>query len=118
MNILVVDDDLDLCAMLSRFFEKHGFVVRSAGDALQALDILERDPVDFIISDLMMPHMDGLTFLDTLKRDPRFASIPVVLLTAYPSDQIADKGMRKGAAFTLPKPIDFERLLNLVRFAE
>jgi two-component system chemotaxis response regulator CheY len=118
LNILVVDDDLDLCTMLSRFLEKQGFVVHSAGDALQALDLLERDRVDFVISDLMMPHMDGLSFLDILKKDPRFAEIPVVLLTAFPSDEVAEKGLRKGAAFTLPKPVDFDRLLTLIRFAE
>ncbi|MBX5480283.1 MAG: response regulator [Myxococcaceae bacterium] len=118
MKILVVDDDLDLCAMLSRFFEKHGFIVHSAGDALQALDILAREPIDFVIADLMMPHMDGITFLETLKQDSRYAHLPVVLLTAYPSEEILDKGMRKGAAFALPKPVDFERLLNLVRFAQ
>lgn len=104
--------------MLSRFFEKHGFVVHSAGDALQALDILGREPVDFVIADLMMPHMDGLSFLDTLKADPKLAHLPVVLLTAYPSEEVLDKGLRKGAAFALPKPIDFEHLLNLVRFAQ
>lgn len=117
-KILVVDDDLDLCTMLSRFFEKHGFVVHSAGDALQALDILSREEVDFIIADLMMPHLDGIGFLELLKRDPKHQNIPVVLLTAYPSPEILDKGLRKGAAFTLAKPIDFDRLLNLVRFAQ
>lgn len=118
VKILVVDDDLDLCTMLSRFFEKHGFMVHSAGDALHALDILGREQVDFVIADLMMPHMDGITFLDTLKQDPKLAHLPVVLLTAYPSEAILDKGMRKGAAFAMAKPIDFERLLNIVRFAQ
>lgn len=117
MNILVVDDDLELCKILSRFFEKHGFVVHSAGDALQALDILEREGIEFIITDLMMPHMDGISFLEVLKRDPRWKDLPVVILTAYPSDEIMDKGLRKGAAFTLSKPIDFNRLLTLVQFA-
>lgn len=118
MKILVVDDDLELCTMLSRFFEKHGFVVHSAGDALQALDILGREEVDFVIADLMMPHMDGISFLETLKADDRFRHLPVVLLTAYPSEEVLDKGLRKGAAFALSKPIDFDRLLTLVRFAQ
>lgn len=118
MKILVVDDDLDLCVMLSRFFEKHGFIVHSAGDALQALDVLGRQSIDFVVADIAMPHMNGLTFLDVLKGDPRYQNLPVVLLTAYPSPDVLEEGLRKGAAFTLAKPIDFDRLLNLVRFAQ
>ncbi len=104
--------------MLSRFFEKHGMVVHSAGDALQALDVLGREDVDFIISDLMMPYMDGVQFIELLKQDERHRNVPVIILTAYPSEEIVDKGMRKGAAFALSKPIDFDRLLNIVRFAQ
>ena len=117
VKILVVDDDLEMCALLSRFFEKHGYIVHSAGDALQALDILNRENVNFVIADLMMPHLDGISLIETLKQDPRHKDLPVVLLTAYPSEEILDKGLRKGAAFALSKPIDFERLLSLVRFA-
>lgn len=118
MNLLVVDDDIELCTILSRFFEKHGMIVHSAGDALQAMDVLEREPIEFVITDLMMPHMDGISFVQVLKADPRFRDIPVVILTAYPSEELLDKGLRKGAAFTLAKPIDFNRLLTLVRFAQ
>jgi two-component system, chemotaxis family, chemotaxis protein CheY len=118
LKILVVDDDLELCTMLSRFFEKHGMVVHSAGDALQALDVLGREDVDFIIADLMMPYMDGLQFVELLKQDERHRNVPIIILTAYPSAEVVDKGLRKGAAFALAKPIDFDRLLNIVRFAQ
>lgn len=118
MNLLVVDDDLELCAILSRFFEKHGIVVHAAGDALEALELLQRQPIEFVITDLMMPHMDGISFVQALKNDARWSHLPVVMLTAYPSEEIMDKGLRKGAAFMLAKPIDFDRLLTLVRFAQ
>jgi len=117
LDILVVDDDLELATMLSRYFERHGFTVRVEEDALRALDWLRQGTPAFIIADLMMPHMDGLQFVEALKRDERLAPIPVVLLTAYPDEEIFDKGLRKGAAFALPKPVDFDRLLTLVRFA-
>ncbi|MFD2667170.1 response regulator [Halomonas halophila] len=58
VNILVVDDDLELCTMLSRFLEMHGFTVYSASDALQALDVLERNQVSMVITDYVMPHME------------------------------------------------------------
>ena len=118
MRILVVDDDIELCKLLSRYLEKHGYQVTSAGDALQALDTLDREKVDFVITDLMMPMVDGLVFLQTLRADPRRKDLPVVFITAYPSDRKMEEALRKGAAFFLAKPIDFDRLLTIIRFAE
>jgi two-component system, chemotaxis family, chemotaxis protein CheY len=103
VNILVVDDDYELCTTLSRFLEMHGYTVYSASDALQALDIMERHSVGLVITDYMMPHLDGIHFTAMLKADPRFQSISV---------------LRKGVAITLQKPLDMGQLLNLVRFAE
>jgi CheY-like chemotaxis protein len=117
VNILVVDDDVDLCTMLSRYLEKHGHRVHSAQDALQALDILERHPIGLVLTDYMMPHMDGIRFTETLRADPRHVSLPVILLTAFHSDELADRGLRKGVAMALQKPVEFERLLNLIGFA-
>ena len=118
MEILVVDDDLELCTLLSRFLEKHGYKVHSAGDALQALDILERTRVGLIITDYMMPHMDGIHFTEVLKQDPRTRDVPVILVTAYLADEVTERSLRKGVALTLEKPIDFNRLLTLVKFSE
>ena len=118
VNILVVDDEVELCTLLSRFLEKHGQRVYSAQDALQAFDILERVPIQFIISDIRMPHVDGLRFVEILKKDPRFQAVPIILFTAAPSEQVSNRGLKSGAAMVLDKPVDFDRLLNLVRFAE
>ena len=118
MEILVVDDDLELCTLLSRFLEKHGYTVHSAGDALQALDVLERKQVGLIITDYMMPHMDGIRFTELLKQDPRTKDVPVILITAYPSEEVTERSLRKGVALALEKPIDFNRLLTLVKFSE
>ena len=118
MNILVVDDDLSLCSSLSQFLERNGYTVYSAGDALQALDVMERQPVELIITDYLMPHVDGIRFTEMLKADPRFANIPVLLITASPDVATTDKGLRKGVAMMLQKPVDMGQLLTLVRFAE
>lgn len=104
--------------MLSRFLEMHGYTVFSAADALQALDILERHSVGIIITDYIMPHLDGIHFTEMLKADPRFQAVPVLLMTASTDSAITDKGLRKGVAITLQKPLDMGQLLNLVRFAE
>lgn len=118
MDILVVDDDLALCTMLSRFLEKHGYTVHSAGDALQALDVLERTRVSLIITDYMMPHLDGIQFSEMLKEDPRTREVPIILITAHPEPSVTERSLRKGVALTLEKPIDFNRLLTLVKFSE
>lgn len=118
LNILVVDDDHALCLMLSRFLEKHGYTVYSASDALQALDILDRQRVGMVITDYAMPHMDGLRFTEMIKSDPRTQGIPVLMMTADPNVTRTDAGLRKGVAMTLPKPLDLEGLLTLVRFSE
>lgn len=118
MNILVVDDDTELCTMLSRFLEMHGYTVYSAADVLQALDILERHQVGMVITDYLMPHVDGIRFTEMLKADPRFQAIPVLLMTASTDTSVTDRGLRKGVALTLYKPLDMGQLLNLVRFAE
>jgi CheY-like chemotaxis protein len=117
VNILVVDDDVELCTLLSRFLEKHGYTVFSAADALQALDILERHTVGLVISDYRMPHLDGIQFTEMIKADPRHHGTPVILMTGN-ADAVGDKSLRKGVALTLEKPLDFNQLLNLVRFAE
>jgi CheY-like chemotaxis protein len=118
VNILVVDDDVNLCTGLSSYLEQHGYTVYSAADALQALDVLERQQIGLVITDYMMPHVDGIRFTEMLKADPRLQNIPVLLITASPEPEVMDKGMRKGVALTLQKPVDMGQLLNLVRFAE
>lgn len=118
MNILVVDDDHDVCVLLSRFLERHGYTVFSAGDALQALDVLERHTVGLILSDYQMPHMDGIRFTEALKQDPRTKNIPVILVTGHSAPDFTDRSLRSGIALTLQKPLDLDRLLTLVRFAE
>nr|WP_046714603.1 MULTISPECIES: response regulator [Myxococcus] len=118
VNILVVDDDLELCTLLSRFLEMHGYTVYSASDALQALDIMERNEVGMVITDYIMPHLDGIAFTEMLKADPRFQAIPVLLMTASTDGNVTEKGLRKGVALTLNKPLDMGQLLTLVRFAE
>ena len=89
-----------------------------ADDALQALVEIEQQKFGLVITDLMMPHLDGISLAEKLKGNPATAAIPVILMTAWPSEEVSDKGMRKGIALTLSKPIDFDRLLTLVKFAE
>jgi CheY-like chemotaxis protein len=62
--------------------------------------------------------VDGIRLTEMLKADPRFQPIPVLLITASPDVAMTDKGLRKGVAMMLHKPVDMGQLLTLVRFAE
>ncbi len=117
IKILVVDDDLELTTLIAKFLTKHGFAVLTAPDAIQAKALLLRERVRLVITDLMMPHQDGIAFSEELHGLPGYKDLPVILITAYPSDEIVDKGLRKGIALTLSKPLDFGKLLDLIGFA-
>ena len=112
-NVLVVEDDPDTREMVGRFLEMEGFGVRTAANGRQALDVLRGGAsACVILLDLMMPVMDGWEFRAAQTRDPRLATIPVVVVTAA------------GPAHAVPaidangwvsKPIDFDRLLETIQ---
>ena len=117
VQILVVDDDEAQANMIALFLRKHGYEIFTAGSPPEAMPILNSQQIRLVITDLMMPHADGITFAQQIHSTPRFKDLPVILITAWHTDEISDKGMRKGIALTMSKPIDFNKLLDLVGFA-
>lgn len=117
IRILIVDDDVELGTMIARFLTAHGYTTFTAPNALEAMVVLEKEPIKLLITDLMMPHLDGIHFAEQVHAMPKYKDLSVILITAYPSDEIIDKGMRKGVALTLSKPLDLSKLLDLVGFA-
>ena len=112
--ILLVEDNRDSNAALDLFLRAHGFEVVVAFDGQQGLERLRNGPrPDLILLDVMMPGKDGHAFRAEQLADPRFASIPVVVLSgAYDVGALAD---RLGARDYLTKPLDVQRLLDTVR---
>lgn len=80
--MLVVDDDEDSKLLVKSVFEKGGWTIATASDGAEALALLEKKEPTLILLDLMMPIMDGLEFTTTLRRNPQYAKIPIVVLTA------------------------------------
>jgi two-component system, chemotaxis family, chemotaxis protein CheY len=117
-RILVVDDDDAQTALIKRFLDRHGYQVTCSNSPVMALELLQ-EQADFklVITDLMMPHSDGISFTQALHELEHYKNLPVVLITAYPSDEMIEKGMRKGVALTLQKPLELSKLLDLVGFA-
>jgi DNA-binding response OmpR family regulator len=117
VNILIVDDDQAQTLMLATFLGKNGYRCFTAPDPVQAMETLMKEEIQLVITDLMMPHVDGISFTQQIHAVPRFKDLPVILITAYPSEELADKGMRRGVAMTLHKPLELSKLLDLVGFA-
>ncbi|HEY2593230.1 MAG TPA: response regulator [Chloroflexota bacterium] len=109
-RILVVDDEPLIRELVADALSETGFDVHSAASGVQALDLLRRWLPQAIVLDLMMPQMDG--FGEALRRDPRLASIPVLLVTAAHAPHDAAQRMRARAV--LPKPFEIDDLLDLV----
>jgi CheY-like chemotaxis protein len=114
-TVLVVEDDLDIRQALLEILEDNGFRAVGASDGAEALDFLlrARDLPCVILLDLMMPVMDGASFREAQRREPRLASIPVVVLSAYRDvDRHAD-GI--DAVSVLRKPPSVRELVNVLR---
>ena len=113
-TVLVVDDNADLRLMLERLLAPH-WAVRVASDGQEALELIAADAPDLVLSDVMMPRLDGFGLLAALRRDPATASIPVILLSARAGEDAAVSGLDAGADDYLVKPFSSVELLARVR---
>jgi DNA-binding response OmpR family regulator len=109
-RILLVDDDPWILRMVSTVLEKRGYVIDTANDGAEALRRADQSPPDLVITDVMMPGMDGWAFVKNLRAQTRFSFVPVIFLTALSSDDDRIRGFRLGADDYLPKPFRFEEL--------
>ncbi len=114
--ILIVDDNIDLLQFISEVLSPL-FKVVTANDGIEALQLLEQQqqPIDFIISDVMMPRMDGFELLEKLKSHPEWKKIPVVLLTAKATTEHKIRALRIGVDDYLYKPFSTAELLARVQ---
>ncbi len=109
-RILIVDDDPWILRMVSTLLEKKGYSIITASDGEEGLIRADQSKPDLIISDVMMPKMDGWTMVKTLRSRPELSIIPVIFLTALGGEEDRIKGFRLGADDYLPKPFRFEEL--------
>jgi len=114
LSVLVVDDDPVILRLLQVNFELEGIEVVTAADGDDGLKIAQSDPPDLVISDIMMPKVNGLELLGALRSSPDTASLPVILLSA--KAQVADvqRGLELGADDYITKPFDPLELIDRV----
>jgi len=113
--VLCVDDDPTFLSSLSRVLARGGYSVVTRQSGPEALELLARVRPELAIVDLMMPGMDGLDFLDALRRREG-PSVPVVLLSALGADEARYEGHRRGASLYLTKPCEPDRVLDAVEY--
>ena len=112
-SVLVVDDEPDVREYLARILADAGFRVRTAGDGVEALEEVRREPPDFISLDLVMPRRSGQKLLYELRKDRKLSQIPVLIVTAHAQDEmgegdlkdIMDNRVLSGPGVYLEKPV-------------
>ncbi len=122
-HILVVDDSDEVRLLASRILEREGYQVTAVDSGVSALELLQTTVPDLVVSDIMMPEVDGYRLLERLREDPRLAPVPVIFLSALGDATSLERGNRLGVEHYLVKPFTAKQLLAVVsgtlrRYAE
>jgi two-component system, OmpR family, alkaline phosphatase synthesis response regulator PhoP len=113
-KILIVDDEQDILEFLSYNFRKHNFAVVTAMDGEEGVIKAKQEIPNIILSDILMPLMDGITMCGEIKKNESLSTIPFIFLTAVNDDYKVLHAMSAGANQFVSKPIRFEYLLKIV----
>jgi len=111
-SILVVDDELLIRDLLYDFFSGQGWQISVAENGEKALNILHDKSIDLVLTDIKMPEMDGLTLTSRMKE--KFPSIPVVVMTGYPSVDTAIQAIRSKVVDYIVKPFNINQLYKVI----
>ncbi len=115
-TVLVVDDSLTTRTLEKSILEVHGYTVRIAVDGVEALAKLRAELVDLVITDVEMPRMDGFELIEEMKKDPRLARLPVIVVTSLAKREDQERGLALGAdAYIVKRKFDHQDLLETIR---
>ena len=114
-NILIVEDDKDIAKLVKYNLEKAGFSCQTTITGEEALDILDTQPIDLIVLDIMLPKMDGLETCKQIRQDPTFAMLPIIMLTAKGEEVDRVVGFELGADDYIVKPFSPRELVLRVK---
>lgn len=113
-NLLLVDDDPNLILLVKDYLEFKGYQVCVANNGVQALEIVNRESIEMVICDIMMPEMDGYTFVTEMRKNTKTNWIPVMFLSAKGQSDDRIKGLNTGADLYMVKPFEPEELVAQV----
>ena len=112
-KILIIDDEEKLVSNIKMFLELNGYQVLTAYNGKEGLEAAQNNKPDIIVSDIMMPEMDGYTMLREMKFDETLKDIPVIMLTA--KEGMSEMCEIEGASEFLTKPFDMNVLLDAIK---
>ena len=112
-KILIVDDNTDSRVFLATLLRLKGYIVNTATDGKDGLEHIRVDLPDLIITDLNMPHLDGVEMLKALREMPDFRRVPIVAISAYGSGRLSEAA-KVGADYTMRKPLTCDVLLETI----
>jgi CheY-like chemotaxis protein len=113
-RILVVDDDEMVLMALEELLKPEGYEVHTVGSGAEALQKLEQNAYDLIMTDVIMPEMDGFELCRRIREKEKAREIPIMFLTAKTRDEDRVRGLEVGANLFLSKPISPDKLLAIV----
>src|SRR5690554_55733 len=114
-TLLIIDDDVDICMLLKRFFERKGYQVRIAFKGAEGIEIVKKEKIDIVLTDFRLPDKDGFQILEEIKAIDH--QIPIIVITGYSDVNQAVKVIRLGAYEYVTKPIFPEEIFLLVEDA-
>lgn len=112
--VLIVDDDAILLESIADLLLLSNFRVITASNGAEAVQVLTHEHPDCIISDVMMPEMDGYTLLKTVRNHEAWSAIPVILITAYDRPFARNAAQEHTPNAVLSKPFDVDQLINVI----
>jgi CheY-like chemotaxis protein len=95
--LLLVEDDVNVAKLYRMLLESRGYTVRHAADGVEGLDAARRERPDLILLDVMMPRMNGISFLQALREDPTLGGVPAVVLSNFREPRLVERAMALGA---------------------
>ncbi|MFQ5453758.1 MAG: PleD family two-component system response regulator [Candidatus Zixiibacteriota bacterium] len=113
-KILVIDDELEITEIVKTFLTEYGYQVLCENSAEKAIKKAKEFKPNIILLDIMMPGIDGYSICQELKKDPEFASIPVIFLTGKDRSDDMGRSFKSGGDMFIKKPFSCERLLEIV----
>ena len=113
-TILIVEDNHDIRRMLKLLLESEHFLVLEAANGAEALNAVNQEHPDLILTDLELPKVDGFETIRRLRKIDGFQNTPIIVLSAHSEPAICEAAERAGSNYFLTKPVDFDELMWLL----
>jgi DNA-binding NtrC family response regulator len=111
-QVLIVDDSQDLTHVVAEFLSMYGYQVHTARDGYDALECMNAETIQVVVSDIHMPRMDGFTLMGEIKT--RYPEVPIVLITGFSVREAQKMAFERGANAFVAKPFKLKDLKNVI----